>query len=95
MTLLGAGKRQGSCADFAERVLLRQDEWTFANSIRLEKSIRFGDGKREGEREKGERERERSSLPSTEVNKWLFWVKEEENIMEHFPRLVVGGSGRE
>lgn len=43
----------------------------------------------------GERERERSSLPPTEVNKWLFWVKEEENIMEHFPRPVVGGSSRE
>lgn len=50
---------------------------------------------REGERERKRKERERSSLLPTEVNKWLFWVKEEENIVEHFPRLVVGGSSRE
>lgn len=52
LTVLGAGKSQGSCADFAERVLLRPDKWTLASFIRVEKSIRFGDGKRGREREK-------------------------------------------
>lgn len=52
LTVLGVGKSQGSCADFAGRVLLRQDEWTLASSIRVEKSIRFGDGKRGRERER-------------------------------------------
>lgn len=54
MTLLGVGKRCGSCVNFTEGAVLRQvlkDEWTFASSVRVGKGFRVGQGRGRGEKQ--------------------------------------------